>query len=137
MPLIRYRPPHQTVNDYLVGKELMFKFNHPFWHRILQQRRHRTLLIAFMAFVFLGVVAYATIPDPAGVIHGCYSKSGGTLRVIDDSVTQCKSGETSRIARSAGCTWADRTTGPCRSNRAYRAGGPTRTQRGHSCLQCH
>jgi hypothetical protein len=24
------------------------------------------------------------------VIHGCYSKSGGTLRVIDRSVTNCK-----------------------------------------------
>jgi len=29
------------------------------------------------------------------VIHGCYAKSGGTLRVIDAGVTSCKSSETS------------------------------------------
>lgn len=40
-------------------------------------------------------VAYATIPDVNGVIHACYTKSGGSLRVIDDSVTNCKSTETS------------------------------------------
>ena len=34
-------------------------------------------------------IAYATIPN-AGVIHACYSRSGGTLRVIDRSVTNCK-----------------------------------------------
>jgi hypothetical protein len=39
--------------------------------------------------------AYATIPDSGGVIHGCYAKSGGTIRVIDASVTGCKSTETS------------------------------------------
>jgi hypothetical protein len=38
--------------------------------------------------------AYATIPGGDGVIHACYAKSGGTLRVIDASVTNCKSGET-------------------------------------------
>jgi hypothetical protein len=43
----------------------------------------------------VGGVAYATIPDPAGTIHGCYARSGGSLRVIDDSVTNCKSTETS------------------------------------------
>ena len=30
-----------------------------------------------------GSVAYATIPDGNGVIHGCYQKQGGQLRVID------------------------------------------------------
>jgi collagen triple helix repeat protein len=40
-------------------------------------------------------IAYATIPDVSGVIHGCYAKSGGSLRVIDDTVTNCKSTETS------------------------------------------
>jgi hypothetical protein len=39
--------------------------------------------------------AYATIPGGDGVIHGCFAKSGGALRVIDASVTNCKSGETS------------------------------------------
>ena len=40
-------------------------------------------------------VAYATIPDSSGAIHGCYARSGGSLRVIDATVTNCKSGETS------------------------------------------
>ena len=38
-------------------------------------------------------IAYATIPN-AGVIHACYSRSGGALRVIDRSVTNCKGTET-------------------------------------------
>jgi hypothetical protein len=50
----------------------------------------------FAAVVAAGLAgtAYATIPGGDGVIHGCYAKSGGTLRVIDASVTSCKSGET-------------------------------------------
>ena len=44
--------------------------------------------------VVAGGIVYATIPDASGVIHGCYSKSGGDLRVIDNSVTNCKSTET-------------------------------------------
>jgi hypothetical protein len=48
-----------------------------------------------VGLVLASGVAYATIPDGSGVIHGCYSKSGGSLRVIDVSVTNCKGGETS------------------------------------------
>jgi hypothetical protein len=44
--------------------------------------------------VGLAGTAYAAIPGGHGVIHGCYAKSGGTLRVIDASITNCKSGET-------------------------------------------
>jgi hypothetical protein len=33
--------------------------------------------------------AYATIPDDQGVIHACYTRSGGALRVIDASVRNC------------------------------------------------
>ena len=52
--------------------------------------------IATGAAVMLGAsIALATIPDSSGVIHGCYTKSTGTIRVIDNSVTNCKSGETS------------------------------------------
>ena len=35
--------------------------------------------------VALGGVAYSAIPDPMGVIHGCYTNSGRTLRVIDST----------------------------------------------------
>jgi hypothetical protein len=47
-------------------------------------------------------VALATIPDSSGVIHGCYTKGSGALRVIDDSVTSCKPSETSLDWNAAG-----------------------------------
>ena len=62
------------------------------------------LTVAALALV--GGTAYATIPDGGGVIHGCYSRSGGALRVVDSTVTNCKSGET---ALQWGVTW---TQGP-------------------------
>jgi hypothetical protein len=48
-----------------------------------------------IAALLMAGIAYATIPDGGGAIHGCYARSGGSLRVIDASVTNCKSGETS------------------------------------------
>jgi hypothetical protein len=52
-------------------------------------------LVGAAVAVGLAGTAYATIPGGDGAIHGCYAKSGGALRVIDNSVTNCKSGETS------------------------------------------
>jgi hypothetical protein len=58
--------------------------------------RHVAALLAGVGALFLAAgLAYATIPDSGGVIHGCFAKSGGTLRVIDASVTGCKQTETS------------------------------------------
>ena len=43
----------------------------------------------------LAGVAYATIPDSGGVIHGCYLKAVGSLRVIDPGAGQhCTKAET-------------------------------------------
>jgi hypothetical protein len=39
-------------------------------------------------------ISRASIPDADGVIHGCYNKSGGSIRIIDSSVTRCGSNET-------------------------------------------
>ena len=50
--------------------------------------------IAAAALLVVAGVAYATIPDSGGVIHGCYARSGGSLRVIDASVTNCSKSET-------------------------------------------
>jgi hypothetical protein len=59
-------------------------------------KRKSTIILAAAAGVALAAgVARATIPDGAGVIHACYSRSGGALRVLDDSVTSCKAAETS------------------------------------------
>jgi hypothetical protein len=52
-------------------------------------------LVAVVVTAVSAGAAYATIPGGDGLIHGCYTKSGGTLRVIDASVTKCKSTETS------------------------------------------
>ena len=54
----------------------------------------RTRLVA-LTLVALGIlaggVAYASIPDSNGVIHGCYLKVLGTLRVIDSPSQHCNS----------------------------------------------
>ncbi len=46
------------------------------------------LLAAIAVLAVAGSVAYATIPDSGGVIHGCYLKAIGSLRVIDPSAGQ-------------------------------------------------
>jgi hypothetical protein len=52
-------------------------------------------VIALAALVVaLGGVAYATIPDSNGTIHGCYKKANGTLRVVDEGAG-CRSSEKS------------------------------------------
>jgi hypothetical protein len=58
-------------------------------------RTTRFWLLGAIALAAFAGTAYATIPGGDGVIHGCFAKSGGTLRVIDASVTTCKAGETS------------------------------------------
>jgi len=58
-------------------------------------RRLSVLLGAVGAVLLTAGIAYASIPDIAGVIHGCYGKSGGDLRVIDNTVTNCQKTETS------------------------------------------
>jgi hypothetical protein len=60
-----------------------------------RRRVPAALAISVGALLVVAGVAYATIPDSSGAIHGCYARSGGSLRVIDATVTNCKSGETS------------------------------------------
>jgi hypothetical protein len=56
------------------------------------------------ALLVVGGIAYATIPDGGGVIHACYPKNQGALRVIDtDKAQTCSSSESS-------LTWSQ--TGP-------------------------
>lgn len=52
---------------------------------------------AAVVLIGAGTVAYAAIPDPAGVVHGCYNKGGllqdkGALRVVDEG-EKCRSTE--------------------------------------------
>ena len=46
------------------------------------------------ALAFTGLAVYASIPDAGGVIHGCYKRVSGALRVIDDAVAPCDANET-------------------------------------------
>ena len=75
-----------------------------------------------------GIVAYATIPDGNGVIHGCYSKSTGTIRVIDDSVTNCSSKETSLNWNVQGQQGPQGATGPQGLQGPQGASGPQGSQ---------
>jgi hypothetical protein len=49
----------------------------------------RTLVAALVAAAAVGGIAYAAIPDAAGVYHGCIHRNTGALRVIDSATQQC------------------------------------------------
>jgi hypothetical protein len=53
-----------------------------------------TAAVAVAVAISGGAIAYASIPDSAGVIHGCYTVKGGALRVIDTAKGQtCTTGQ--------------------------------------------
>ena len=85
--------------------------------------RAATLAVVVVAAVS---VAYASIPDSAGVIHGCYNKLNGQLRVIDDAVSSCAPQrernrlESNRSAGSHWCAGSRGAAGPSRSGRSGR-----------------
>ncbi|GAA1133443.1 hypothetical protein GCM10009630_34520 [Kribbella jejuensis] len=64
--------------------------------------RKASLVVAATAAIVLGGagLAYAAIPDSGGVIHACYGKTGGTLRVSDTGT--CRSTEVSLSWNTAG-----------------------------------
>lgn len=61
---------------------------------ISQPYRGRLVAATIACLVVTAGLALATIPDESGVLHGCYLKSGGAVRIIDSSVAGCKSNET-------------------------------------------
>ena len=95
--------------------------------------KKRIVLIAGLLAMFATVpgIANATIPND-GVINACYTKSGGTLHVIDRSVTNCKSGETALSWDAQGTPGPQGpvgetgATGSRRSSRGYRRSGRNR-----------
>lgn len=64
--------------------------------RLLRGRRRAVVGITALAGLAAGaVVAYAAIPDSNGLIHGCYTRNSGALRVIDTDTGQtCGTKET-------------------------------------------
>ena len=59
----------------------------------MSNRAKVVVIGAIVALLAVGGVAYGTIPS-SNVIDACYTKSGGTLRVIDATVTKCGKSET-------------------------------------------
>jgi hypothetical protein len=65
------------------------------------------------------VAALATIPDSGGVIHGCYQKNVGNLRVIDTATDSCRPSEIATAWSQTG------PAGPQGPQGAQGAQGPT------------
>src|ERR1039458_1524599 len=74
---------------------------------------YANIMSSIAVFVVLGGGAYAasTIPGPGGVIHGCYQKRTGALRVVK-SGQKCKKGELAVSWNQKGQTGALGKTGP-------------------------
>jgi hypothetical protein len=83
-------------------------------------KRFVVVIAAVAMSVAVASVALATIPN-AGVISACYTKSGGTLRVLDASTSACSSKETSLAWNVQGPAGAQ---GPPGSTGAQGAMGP-------------
>ena len=86
----------------------------------------RMFLIAAALLLVGGGVAWATIPNDGGVINACYARSGGSLRVIDASVTNCKSTETALSWNQQGAQGPQgvRLVRPARQGRRARQASP-------------
>ena len=69
----------------------MHNFSSPIGRLLATRARTAALAVVVVAAVSM---AYASIPDSAGVIHGCYLKINGQLRVIDTAVSSCTPSET-------------------------------------------
>jgi Collagen triple helix repeat (20 copies) len=59
-------------------------------------------MITGVLVALAGTVAFASIPDSAGVIHACFKTNNGQLRVIDSATQQCRKGETAISWNQAG-----------------------------------
>ena len=96
-------------------------------HRLRRASRGGRLLLALVlgtAIFGIATAVQASIPDPSGVIHGCYMKSGGALSVIDASVTTCKSGQTALDWNQRGVTGPTGAQGPVGAKGATGQAGP-------------
>jgi Collagen triple helix repeat (20 copies) len=61
--------------------------------KLARSRLASASLISSVLLLVAGMVAFASIPDSAGVIHGCYATKNGALRVIDTATQTCAKGE--------------------------------------------
>lgn len=61
---------------------------------VMPRRLGGGLALGIFLVALAGSVAVASIPDSAGVIHGCFQEKTGLLRVIDQSTNGCRPDET-------------------------------------------
>ena len=104
-------------------------------------RRTLVGLCVALAMLAAGGIAYATIPDSAGVIHGCYTKASnstqpvGSLRVVDTGLGQsCALNEVALSWNQQGvkgATGPQGTQGPAGQTGATGPTGPAGTTHGY------
>jgi hypothetical protein len=76
-------------------------------------RKRVALIVGSVTLLTASGIAYATIPDTSGVIHGCYVRSTGALKVIDTAKGQvCNSEQQALNWNQAGPVGARGETGP-------------------------
>jgi hypothetical protein len=80
--------------------------------RLSRSRLASASVISTVLLVFAGAVAFASIPDSAGMIHGCYNTVSGGLRVIDSPADQCRPSETAISWNQVGPAGATGPQGP-------------------------
>jgi hypothetical protein len=85
-------------------------------------RRGVAAAVVVVAAIAVGGIAYASIPDANGVIHGCYRKTTGELIVIDSGGKGCEEGWKPLNWSQTGPTGLTGLTGP---TGATGATGPT------------
>jgi hypothetical protein len=76
--------------------------------------RRVAVAVVVVVAIAVGGIAYASIPDANGVIHGCYNTDTGALRVFGKSkdFQQCNAGEKALDWSQTGPTGATGATGP-------------------------
>ena len=93
------------------------------WLKTLGRGGRVVVALAVGAALFgIATAVQAAIPDGQGVIHGCYQKNAGTLRVIDPATTSCHVGE---IGLNWSQTGPKGLTGPKGTTGAQGTAGPT------------
>lgn len=80
--------------------------------KLSRSRLASASVVSSVLLVLAGAVAFANIPDSAGVIHGCYKNATGGLRVIDSATDTCRPNETAISWNQVGPAGATGPQGP-------------------------
>jgi hypothetical protein len=93
--------------------------------QLLSGRVRVAVLVVVVLGLTAGGIAYASIPDASGVIHGCYLTKNGSLRVIQSPGGACVSGETALNWSQTGPKGATGARGTAGTDGTNGATGPT------------